>query len=323
LIQINGTELRRESFRWPVAGSAKPWMHVMPGFLVRVSVVATAVIAALVTAAFTDGRPAEQIIQEEVWAIPITLPTIAYVVRPVGKGPFPLVVMNHGVSLNQKERGFFPLVEFRDAAMWFAKRGYMVVAPTGSGYGAAALDVPEQGHYSLFFSKVGKCGHPNFHDAGRLVALMDKWIIEYMAGQKLIVPDNVIVVGQSAGGWAAIALSSENVPGVRAIITFAAGRGGRVDGKPNNNCAPDRLVAATGEFGRTARTPMLWIYIENDTFFGPELSRRMHAAYTGAGGNAEYHLLPPFGDDGHFLIGSPDSLPLWTPLVGAFLDKHR
>ena len=49
----------------------------------------------------------------------------------------------------------------------------------------------------------------------------------------------------------------------------------------------------------------------------------MHAAYTGAGGNAEYHLLPPFGDDGHFLIGSADSLPLWTPLVGTFLDKHK
>ena len=146
--------------------------------------------------------------------------------------------------------------------------------------------------YSLFFSKVGNCDNPNFHDAGRVVALMDRWIIEYMADQKLIVPDNVIVVGQSAGGWAAIALSSENVPGVRAIVTFAAGRGGRVGGKPNNNCAPDRLVAATGEFGRTARIPMLWIYIENDTFFGPELSRRMHEAYTEAGGNAEYHLLP-------------------------------
>ena len=99
---------------------------------------------------------------------------------------------------------------------------------------------------------------------------MDRWIIEYMADQKLIVPDNVIVVGQSAGGWAAIALSSANIPGVRAIVTFAAGRGGRVGGKPNNNCAPDRLVAATGEFGRTARIPMLWIYIENDTYFGPE-----------------------------------------------------
>jgi dienelactone hydrolase len=231
--------------------------------------------------------------------------------------------MNHGVLMNQRERGFFPLVEFRDAAMWFARRGYMVVAPSGTGYGAAALDDPERGLYSLFFSKVGRCDRPNFRDAGHAVALIDKWIIEYMTDQKLIVPDNIIVVGQSAGGWAAIALSSENLPGVRAIVAFAAGRGGRVGGKPNNNCAPDQLVAQVGEFGRTARTPMLWIYIENDTFFGPELSRRMHEAYTGAGGNAEYHLLPPFGSDGHFLVSSRDSLPLWTPLVGAFLDKHK
>src|SRR6185312_6435214 len=175
-----------------------------------------AALAAPDVGAGSDDRTLRSI-REEVWALPLTLPTIAYVVRPVGNGPFPLAVMNHGVSLNAKERGFFPLVEFRDAAMWFAKRGYMVVAPTGNGYGAAAFDVAEHGHYSLFFSKVGKCDNPNFHDAGRLVALMDKWIIEYMAGQKLIVPDNVIVVGQSAGGWAAIALSSRNVPGVRAI----------------------------------------------------------------------------------------------------------
>jgi dienelactone hydrolase len=298
-------------------------MHAMLGYLVRVFVVIAAVFAVLATAASAEERPADQTIQEEVWAIPITLPTIAYVVRPVGKGPFPLAVMNHGVSMNQRERGFFPLVEFRDAAMWFARRGYMVVAPSGTGYGAAALDDPERGLYSLFFSKVGRCDRPNFRDAGHAVALMDKWIIEYMTDQKLIVPDNIIVVGQSAGGWAAIALSSENLPGVRAIVAFAAGRGGRVGGKPNNNCAPDRLVAQVREFGRTARTPMLWIYIENDTFFGPELSRRMHEAYTGAGGNAEYHLLPPFGSDGHFLVSSRDSLPLWTPLVGAFLDKHR
>jgi dienelactone hydrolase len=292
-------------------------------YLVRVFIIYTAVIIMLAVAAFADERPAEQTIQEEVWAIPVTLPTIAYVVRPVGKGPFPLVVMNHGVLMNQRERGFFPLVEFRDAAMWFARRGYMVVAPSGTGYGAAALDDPERGLYSLFFSKVGNCDNPNFRDAGRAVALIDKWIIEYMADQKLIVPDNVIVVGQSAGGWAAIALSSENLPGVRAIVTFAAGRGGRVGGKPNNNCAPDKLVAATGEFGRTARVPMLWIYIENDTFFGPPLSKRMHQAYAEAGGNAEYHLLPAFGDDGHFLIDSPDSIPLWAPLVGPFLDKRR
>jgi dienelactone hydrolase len=263
-----------------------------------------------------------QRLQEEIWALPLTMPTFAYVVHPTGEGPFPLVVMNHGVSLNAQERSFFPLVEFRDAAMWFARRGNIVVAPTGSGYGAAALDAPERGLYGVFYSKIGSCENPNFHDAGLAVALLDKWIIDYMSDQKLIVRDKTVVVGQSAGGWAAIALSSRNLPSVRAIITFAAGRGGRIGGKPNNNCAPEKLVDAAADFGRTARTPMLWIYIENDTFFGPALSRRMHEAYTGGGGDAEYHLLPPFGSEGHFLIDSPESIPLWSPLVSRFLGRH-
>src|SRR3978361_1338494 len=77
-------------------------------------------------------------IQEEIWALPLPLPMFAYLVRPVGDGPFPLVIMNHGVSLNPTDRGFFPLVEFRDAAKWFARRGYLVVAPVGRGSGASA-----------------------------------------------------------------------------------------------------------------------------------------------------------------------------------------
>jgi dienelactone hydrolase len=261
-------------------------------------------------------------IQEEIWALPLTLPTIAYVVRPAGQGPFPLAVMNHGVSLNARERSFFPLVEFRDAAMWFARRGYLVVAPTG-GYGALALDIPELGVFSLFYSKIGSCDNPNFRDAGMAAAVYDKWIIDYMTEQKMAEPNNAIVIGQSAGGWGAIALSSLNLSSVKAIITFAAGRGGHVDGKPNNNCNPDKLVEATADFGRSARTPMLWFYVENDTFFGPKLSERMHAAYTGAGGSAEYHLMPPFGDEGHYFIDSPDAIPQWSPLVSRFIDKHR
>lgn len=270
-----------------------------------------------------DDQVASRPIQEEIWALSLPLPMFAYVVRPVGDGPFPLVIMNHGVSLNPTDRGFFPLVEFRDAAMWFARRGHLVVAPVGSGYGAAAHDLPEFGLYGPFFSKIGKCTNPNFRDAGLAVALVDLWIIEYLTREKMTMPKDVIVVGQSAGGWAALALSSQNPPAVRAIITFAAGRGGRVDGKPNNNCAPEKLVEAIGEFGRAARVPTLWIYAENDTFFGPDLSRRMHDAYTGAGGKAEYHMLPPFGSDGHFLIGSADSIPLWAPLVSRFLESNR
>ncbi len=195
------------------------------------------VVLSQIAPARPDDQNAVVHIQEEVWALPLVLPTIAYVVRPVGGGPFPLAVMNHGVSLDPVQRSFFPLVEFRDAAMWFARRGYLVVAPVGSGYGASAIDIPERGLYGPFFSKIGSCTNPNFRDAGMAVAQLDLWIIDYMAAEKKIVPKDVIVIGQSAGGWASIALSSVNPPQVKAIITFAAGRGGRVDGKPNNNCA--------------------------------------------------------------------------------------
>ena len=283
-----------------------------------------AVVAALAGPVVCRGADDQTLppVQEEIWALPLVQPTIAYVAHPIGNGPFALAVMNHGVSLDARERSFFPLVEFRDAALWFARRGNVVIAPTGSGYGAAAIDVPERGLYGVFYSKIGSCDNPNFHDAGLAVALIDEWIIDHAVERKLATPDKVVVVGQSAGGWAAIALSSRNLRSVRAIITFAAGRGGHVDGKPNNNCAPDKLVEAAADFGHTARTPMLWIYIENDTFFGPVLSKRMYEAYTGAGGDAEYHLMPPFGSEGHFFVDQADAIPLWAPLVSRFLDRH-
>jgi dienelactone hydrolase len=173
-----------------------------------------------------ESTPSPQL-REEVWGLPFELPTLAYVVHPVGNGPLPLVVMNHGVSLDPKQRSFFPLVEFRDAAFWFARQGYMVVAPVGPGYGGGGFDVPERGLFGPFFSHVGPCEKPNFRGAGLAIALLDGWIIDYMIAQKVVQPGKVIVVGQSAGGWGAIALSSQNPPSVRAIITFAAGRGGR------------------------------------------------------------------------------------------------
>jgi hypothetical protein len=60
---------------------------------VRVFFVYTTVAAVLASVTFADERPSEQTIQEEVWAIPVTPPTIAHVVRPVGEGSFPLVVL--------------------------------------------------------------------------------------------------------------------------------------------------------------------------------------------------------------------------------------
>ena len=85
---------------------------------------------------------------------------------------------------------------------------------------------------------------------------------------------------------------------------------------------PDRLVAAAGDFGRTAQIPTLWLYSGNDTYFAPALSKRMFAAFRNAGGTAEYHLLPPLGADGHMLIKSDDAIALWAPIVERFLQSR-
>jgi invasion protein IalB/pimeloyl-ACP methyl ester carboxylesterase len=270
--------------------------------------------------AVADQAAASPEVQEEVWALPFPLPFLAYVVRPLGDGPFPLVIMNHGIALGAQERSMFPMVEYRSAALWFARHGYVVISPIR--YGATGLDDKDKGLYGAVFGHVGSCDNPNFRGPGLAIATMNEWVIDYASKKKMIQPGKVIVVGQSGGGWGSIALGSLNPLPVKAVITFAAGRGGRVDGKPNNNCAPDKLVAATGEFGRTARVPMLWIYAENDSYFGPALTKRMHDAFVEAGGNVEYHVLPAFGDDGHFMIDSPDAVPIWSPLVTRFLEAH-
>src|SRR5262249_16801537 len=103
-------------------------------------------------------------LREEIWAIPSAVPMFAYVIRPTGEGPFPLLVINHGVSLDPRERSYFPVIEFRDAAIWFARQSYVVVAPVRPGYGATAIEIPERALFGLFFSGVGNCSDANFRD---------------------------------------------------------------------------------------------------------------------------------------------------------------
>ena len=263
-----------------------------------------------------DEKTASQI-REEVWGLSLPLPIVAYLVRPVGTGPFPLIIMNYDLSFDRQESRFHPPVELRDAANWFAQRGYAVIAPIGPSPSGGAFDLSERELYKRFFSPIGGCDDPYFLGGAVAWATANNWIIDYMSRERLIIPNKVIVVSQSAGGWAAIALSSLNPKSTRAIITFAAV--GRVDGKAENSCVSRNLIEAAREFGRTSRIPMLWIYSSNDTYFGPELSKQAHEAFTGAGGMAEYQLLPSGGRDAESF--SPDGISTWAPLVSRFLDK--
>jgi dienelactone hydrolase len=255
--------------------------------------------------------------REQAWLIPSSVPGLmmhATLLRPPGRGPFPLMVMNHGSTQSAEQRGAFSLPAYRRVSRWFVDHGYAVVLPQRPGHG-------ETGGPYLEDQK--SCGNPDFLAAGRGAAVSIAATIAYMTEESFIRRNGVVVVGQSAGGWGALALASQNPSGVRAVINFAGGRGGRSYDRPNSNCEPDRLIDTARTFGSTARLPTLWLYSENDTYFGPALSRKLAEAFRTAGGRIEYHLLPPVGTDGHQMVSADAGEPLWGPVLTKFLDGLR
>ncbi len=270
--------------------------------------------AAAAAQAVAEPRgPEDSAQQRQLWLLPIPgerLRMHAYVFRPPGPGPFRLAVINHGSIQAADMREKYRMPDYPVVTQWFLARGYAVVVPQRPGHGETG---------GPYFEDQGMCEDPDYRQAGLRTADSIAAAIDDMRAQPFVQGDGVVVVGQSAGGWGALAIASRNLPGVAAVINFAGGRGGRSNGHPNSNCAPDQLITTAAEFGRTAHTPTLWIYSRNDSYFGPKLSRRMADAFRAAGGSIDYHLLPPSGTEGHLLINSPDAAALWSPILTSFL----
>lgn len=226
---------------------------------------------------------------------------------PEGGARRPLVLINHGSPPNAARRpAMTPASCQAEAVRFFLARGHAVAMPMRRGYG------PSGGNWAEGF---GPCNAPDYVRAGLEAARDMRAAIATLAARPDVPAGPVLVVGQSAGGWGAIALASRNPPEVAGYVNMAGGRGGHVDNIPNLNCAPDRLVEAAGRYGATARAPMLWVYTANDSYFAPELARRMHAAFAEAGGQARFVAAAPFGTDGHGLFFGRGGSAVWGPLV--------
>lgn len=252
--------------------------------------------------------------RQQLWLIPSSLKGVlmhSTLYRPPGDGPFPLAVINHGSDEDRARRAKVTLPAFPALTAWLVARGYAVLLPQRPGHGITG---------GRYLEGQGFCGNPDFKRAGLAAADSISSAIDFMQTQNFIAPGGIVVIGNSAGGWAALALASRNPDGVAAVVDFSGGRGGRDRNKANNNCAPDQLIAAAAAYGRTARIPTLWLYAENDSYFAPDLSRRMADAFGAAGGNAEYHLLPAVRGDGHALALTAGREATWKAPLEAFLN---
>lgn len=229
--------------------------------------------------------------------------------KPDGAGPFPLVIISHG--RNADDRAKPPRFRYTAQVRFFTERGFAVFVPTRLGYGEAGVEPdPEES---------GGCNQKDYAPMAAAASTEVLAVLDYAKRQPYVNPERVLLVGQSVGGYTTTAVAARMPAGLVAAINFAGGAGGDPDKHPGVPCQGSKLESMYSEFGKTSKAPMLWVYTENDLFFGPQYSQQWYTAFTSAGGQAEYKLLPPFGKNGHFLFSA--GTKVWEPVVAAFLDR--
>jgi dienelactone hydrolase len=222
--------------------------------------------------------------------------------HPPGNGPFPLIVLSHGTrsdpAIRQKIGRYRVIPQIRE----FLKRGFAVIVPIRRGHGSTGGTWAE--------SYGSSCDTPFYYEAGMESAKELLATLTFVSNLPFVQPDKILLVGQSAGGFASLATAS-----------FAGGQGGNPETRPGIPCAPARLAETIGKFAKTIRIPVLWHYAENDLFFGPPVVRAMFAAFQEAGAKGRLVIQPPFGKDGHSLFASKSAIPIWTPEFDSFLKE--
>jgi dienelactone hydrolase len=231
--------------------------------------------------------------------------------KPDGAGPFPIAIINHGRS--GTNRASPPRFRYTQQARFFIERGFAVFVPTRLGYGDAGVDPdPEDS---------GRCSQKFYAPMAEAASTEVLAVLEYAKQQAYADPARVLIVGQSVGGYTTTAVAAKNPAGLVGAINFSGGSGGDPVEHPGIPCQGFRLEDMYARFGATSKVPMLWIYTENDLFFNPTYSQAWHAAFTKAGGQADFRLLPPYAKNGHMLFVS--GIDIWGPIVAQFLEKLK
>ncbi len=268
-------------------------------------------------------EPLSAVLNESVIKLPVTVKTIFNQVitkemvvtqfKPNGEGPFPIAILMHGRSY--KDRSKPGRERFLQATKYFVNRGFAVWVPTRLGYGDSGTEPDPE--YS------GTCSGKNYLAAYEVAATTTLDVMAYAKQQSYVDPGRIVVLGQSYGGMTAITVAAKNPSGLIAAINFAGGGGGNPETQPNEPCRPDLLKELFGLYGKTAKVPSLWIYTENDKYFGPVYPKQWFAEFqklSSASQLAEYRAMPAFGDNGHFYFSRGFST--WRPVVDDFLRRQ-
>jgi dienelactone hydrolase len=238
-----------------------------------------------------EGQPN----RAQAWLVPSPdpdAPSHAILFRPPGEGPFRLAVIAHASTQNTVLRAMMPQPQYQPLAARLVAKGFAVLVPERPGHGATGGQYLEDQH---------GCDGADYAHSGRVTADEIAAAMTYLRQQSFIRRDGTVIIGHSAGGWGALALAGADPAEISGIIVFAAGRGGQPNGIPDQICAPHTLIAAAGEFGQGARVPVIWLVAANDSYFPPDLSRKLADAFHAGGDKTDFRVLPAYDGEGHWM----------------------
>src|SRR5258708_23014678 len=180
------------------------------------------------------------------------------VFRPPGAGPFPVVVLANGSPRAPEERRADGRQRLVTKSLPFLAMGMAVIVPTRRGYGTSGGEWAEG---------YGTCADRNYYAGGLEPARDMRAAVDAIRHEAWADTRHVVLAGQSAGGFGAVAAATTPFDGLVAVINFAGGRGSL---GPGQVCGESRLVEAMALYGRSVRVPAVGLYRVDHPVFRPQ-----------------------------------------------------
>jgi dienelactone hydrolase len=200
---------------------------------------------------------------------------------------------------------------------YWINKGFAVVAPIRPGYGeTGGADGENSGiRYDVF----GNCwGPPDFGRSASAAAGAVTATIAWLREQPWADTSRIVLVGSSMGGLTSTATAASNPDGVVGYINFAGGTGGDGGRAPKHSCGSQQMEALMSGYGKTTRVPSLWLYAENDMYWGAEWPRAWHGAFSAGGSRTTFVMTDALPNaDGHQLLARGSRL--WMAHADRFL----